>query len=132
VVGKDYGFKLAGKNVTGRVERIVHRVDVNTLDAFEAEKLQLNEIALVRIVFTAPVVFDAYKDCRATGSFIVIDRLSNGTAGAGMIRSAVAVDSASQDQSDLARLRAFEIEFNALVRKHFPHWEAKDVSKLFG
>jgi sulfate adenylyltransferase subunit 1 len=78
------------------------------------------------------VVFDAYKDCRATGSFIVIDRLSNGTAGAGMIRSAVAVDSASQDQSDLARLRAFEIEFNALVRKHFPHWEAKDVSKLFG
>jgi sulfate adenylyltransferase subunit 1 len=132
VVGKDYGFKLAGKNVTGRVERIVHRVDVNTLDAFEAEKLQLNEIALVRIVFTAPVVFDAYKDCRATGSFIVIDRLSNGTAGAGMIRSAVAVNSASQDQSDLARLRAFEIEFNALVRKHFPHWEAKDVSKLFG
>ncbi|MDC7702054.1 sulfate adenylyltransferase subunit CysN [Vogesella indigofera] len=132
VVGKDYGFKLAGKNVTGRVERIVHRVDVNTLDAFEAEKLQLNEIALVRIVFTAPVVFDTYKDCRATGSFIVIDRLSNGTAGAGMIRSAVAVDSASQDQSDLARLRAFEIEFNALVRKHFPHWEAKDVSKLFG
>ncbi|MDC7711285.1 sulfate adenylyltransferase subunit CysN [Vogesella indigofera] len=132
VVGKDYGFKLAGKNVTGRVERIVHRIDVNTLDAFEAEKLQLNEIALVRIVFTAPVVFDAYKDCRATGSFIVIDRLSNGTAGAGMIRSAVAADSASQDQSDLARLRAFEIEFNALVRKHFPHWEAKDVSKLFG
>ena len=131
-VGKDYLFKLAGKTVTGRVERIVHRVDVNTLDAFEAEKLQLNEIGLVRIAFTAPVVFDAYQDCRATGSLIVIDRLSNATSGAGMIRGEAQIDTASQDQNDLARLRAFEIEFNALVRKHFPHWEAKDVSKLFG
>ena len=129
-VGKDYLFKLAGKTVTGRVERIVHRVDVNTLDAFEAEKLQLNEIGLVRIAFTAPVVFDAYSQCRATGSLIVIDRLSNATSGAGMIRGEAQIDSASQDQSDLARLRAFEIEFNALVRKHFPHWDAKDISKL--
>ncbi|MDC7715990.1 sulfate adenylyltransferase subunit CysN [Vogesella sp. DC21W] len=130
-VGKDYSFKLAGKTVTGRVERIVHRVDVNTLDAFEAEKLQLNEIGLVRIAFTAPVVFDAYSLCRATGSLIVIDRLSNATSGAGMIRGEAQIDSASQDQSDLARLRAFEVEFNALVRKHFPHWDAKDISKLF-
>ncbi len=130
-VGKDYSFKLGGKTVTGRVERIVHRVDVNTLDAFEAEKLQLNEIGLVRIGFTAPVVFDHYTQCRATGSLIVIDRLSNATSAAGMIRGEAQIDSASQDQSDLARLRAFEIEFNALVRKHFPHWDAKDISKLF-
>ena len=130
-VGKDYSFKLGGKTVTGRVERIVHRVDVNTLDAFEAEKLQLNEIGLVRIAFTAPVVFDPYTQCRATGSLIVIDRLSNATSAAGMIRGEAQIDSASQDQSDLARLRAFEIEFNALVRKHFPHWDAKDISKLF-
>ncbi len=129
-VGKDYSFKLGGKTVTGRVERIVHRVDVNTLDAFEAEKLQLNEIGLVRIGFTAPVVFDPYTQCRATGSLIVIDRLSNATSAAGMIRGEAQIDSASQDQSDLARLRAFEIEFNALVRKHFPHWDAKDISKL--
>ncbi|WP_147694955.1 sulfate adenylyltransferase subunit CysN [Vogesella mureinivorans] len=129
-VGKDYSFKLGGKTVTGRVERIVHRVDVNTLDAFEAEKLQLNEIGLVRIAFTAPVVFDPYTQCRATGSLIVIDRLSNATSAAGMIRGEAQIDSASQDQSDLARLRAFEIEFNALVRKHFPHWDAKDISKL--
>jgi sulfate adenylyltransferase subunit 1 len=113
------------------VERIVHRVDVNTLDAFEAEKLQLNEIGLVRIAFTAPVVLDPYTQCRATGSLIVIDRLSNATSAAGMIRGEAQIDSASQDQSDLARLRAFEIEFNALVRKHFPHWDAKDISKLF-
>ncbi len=129
-VGKDYSFKLGGKTVTGRVERIVHRVDVNTLDAFEAEKLQLNEIGLVRIAFTAPVVFDPYTQCRATGSLIVIDRLSNATSAAGMIRGEAQIDSASQDQNDLARLRAFEIEFNALVRKHFPHWDAKDISKL--
>lgn len=130
VVGKEYGFKLAGKSLTGRVERIVHRIDVNTLDAFEAEKLQLNEIGLVRIAFNAPVVFDSYKDCRATGSLIVIDRLSNATSAAGMIQREATFDQASQDHNDLARLRAFELELNTLVRKYFPNWEAKDISKL--
>ncbi|MFC3533377.1 sulfate adenylyltransferase subunit CysN [Vogesella facilis] len=128
-VGKEYLFKLAGKSVTGRVERIVHRVDVNTLDAFEAEKLQLNEIGLVRINFTAPVVFDPYRDSRATGSLIVIDRLSNATSGAGMIRSA-ASSSGRNEHDELAHFKAFEQELNTLVRKYFPHWEARDISKL--
>ena len=128
-VGKEYLFKLSGKSVTGRVERIVHRVDVNTLDAFEAEKLQLNEIGLVRIHFTAPVVFDPYRDSRATGSLIVIDRLSNATSGAGMIRSAASVAGPSE-HDELARFKAFEVELNALVRKYFPGWEARDISKL--
>jgi sulfate adenylyltransferase subunit 1 len=130
VVGKEYGFKLAGKVVSGRVAAIEHRVDVNSLQQFDAQELALNEIALCRVELNAPVVFDAYAQCRGTGSFIIIDRLSNATAAAGMV-TAAAESSAEPVSDELARLRAFELEFNQLVRKHFPHWEAKDISKLF-
>ncbi|MCP1288875.1 sulfate adenylyltransferase subunit CysN [Chromobacterium sp. S0633] len=128
--GKEYGFKLAGKFVTGRVEAILHQVDVNTLEQKPAEALHLNEIALCRISLNAPAVIDAYAACRGTGSFIVIDRLSNATAGAGMI-TAARTEQAAAPQDELQRLRAFELELNALVRKYFPHWEAKDIGQLF-
>ncbi|WP_337882303.1 sulfate adenylyltransferase subunit CysN [Chromobacterium haemolyticum] len=128
--GKEYGFKLAGKFVTGRVEAILHQVDVNTLERKPAEALHLNEIALCRISLNAPAVIDAYAACRGTGSFIVIDRLSNATAGAGMIAEARA-EQVAAPQDELQRLRAFELELNALVRKYFPHWEAKDIGQLF-
>lgn len=128
--GKEYGFKLAGKFVTGRVEAILHQVDVNTLERKPAEALHLNEIALCRISLNAPAVIDAYAACRGTGSFIVIDRLSNATAGAGMIAEA-RTEQVAAPQDELQRLRAFELELNALVRKYFPHWEAKDIGQLF-
>jgi sulfate adenylyltransferase subunit 1 len=128
-IGKEYTFKLAGKAVFGRVERIQHRIDVNSLAESQADSLQLNEIALVRIAFNAPVVFDAYTQCRGTGSLIVIDRLSNATAAAGMVVAAAgSAEAAPRDE--LAHFKAFEVELNALVRKFFPHWEAKDISQL--
>ncbi len=128
--GKEYAFKLAGKAVFGRVESILHRIDVNSLAHSNADQLGLNEIGLCRIVVNAPAVFDAYRDCRGTGSLIVIDRMSNATAGAGMITAAAHVEQVAADGDELSRLRAFEAELNALVRKYFPHWEAKDVSQL--
>lgn len=128
--GKEYGFKLAGKFVTGRVEAILHQVDVNTLERKPAEALHLNEIALCRISLNAPAVIDAYAACRGTGSFIVIDRLSNATAGAGMIAEA-RTEQVAAPPDELQRLRAFELELNALVRKYFPHWEAKDIGQRF-
>ncbi|KAF0811513.1 Sulfate adenylyltransferase subunit 1 [Andreprevotia sp. IGB-42] len=129
LVGKEYAFKLGGKSVFGRISRIAHRVDVNTMEKVDASQLSLNEIALVTVEVNAAVVFDSYRQCRGTGGFIIIDRLSNATAGAGMINASAV--SAQQGQVDeLSRLRAFEVELNALVRKHFPDWEARDISKL--
>jgi sulfate adenylyltransferase subunit 1 len=75
-------------------------------------------------------VFDPYAESRGTGNFIVIDRLSNATAGAGMITKALEGHGAQENGDELARLRDFEVELNALVRKYFPHWEAKDISSL--
>lgn len=83
--GRQYVIKLATRSVPGSVSMIHHRIDVNTLEHHDAGELQLNEIGLCTVSVNAPVVFDPYKAHKGTGSFIVIDRLTNGTVGAGMI-----------------------------------------------
>ena len=84
-IGKQYAIKLATRSVFGSVSLIHHRIDVNTLEHHDANALQLNEIGLCTVFVNAPVVFDNYKTHKGTGSFIVIDRLTNSTVGAGMI-----------------------------------------------
>jgi sulfate adenylyltransferase subunit 1 len=131
--GRDYLFKSAGRVVPGRVERILHRIDVNSYAQIEAETLALNEIGLCRVHLDAPVIFDPYKQCRHTGSFIIIDRLTNATAACGMIvaaaESSPGAPSALDEQDELTRLRGFERELNQLVRKYFPHWGTRDISQ---
>jgi bifunctional enzyme CysN/CysC len=83
--GKKYDFKRATSYVPGSIPSIAHRVDVNTLEQGAASELKLNEIGRVRIALDAPIALDGYEYNRTTGAFIVIDRLTNGTVGAGMI-----------------------------------------------
>jgi bifunctional enzyme CysN/CysC len=83
--GKKYDIKRATSYVPGSVASIVNRVDVNTLAEGAASSLSLNEIGKVRIALDSPIALDGYDSNRTTGAFIVIDRLSNGTVGAGMI-----------------------------------------------
>ncbi|OEC35503.1 adenylylsulfate kinase /sulfate adenylyltransferase subunit 1 [Pseudomonas cuatrocienegasensis] len=83
--GKKYDIKRATSYVPGSIVSITHRVDVNTLEHGAASSLQLNEIGQVRIALDAPIALDGYAHNRTTGSFIIIDRLTNGTVGAGMI-----------------------------------------------
>ena len=83
--GKQYDFKIGSRTVTGRINSIRHRIDVNTLEQSPAPSLELNEIGLVEVVLDEGVCFDSYLDNRATGSFIFIDRMTNVTVGAGMI-----------------------------------------------
>jgi bifunctional enzyme CysN/CysC len=87
VPGKQYYIKQATRTVTGSVSRIGYRIDVNTLEKSPASQLKLNEIGLCEFALSAPLAFDPYSQCKGTGSFIVIDRLSNVTVGAGMIVS---------------------------------------------
>ncbi|WP_415879877.1 sulfate adenylyltransferase subunit CysN [Methylomonas sp. TEB] len=91
--GRQYVIKLATRSVSGSVATIHHRIDVNTLEHHDADELKLNEIGLCTVAVNAPVVFDPYKRNKTSGSFIVIDRLSNVTVGAGMI-----VGDASKDE----------------------------------
>lgn len=83
--GRQYYIKLATKMITGSISRILHRTDVNTLEQYDAGHLGLNEIGQCEVALSSPVAFDPYKLCKGTGSFILIDRLSNATVGAGMI-----------------------------------------------
>ncbi|WP_254275387.1 sulfate adenylyltransferase subunit CysN [Halomonas sp. 3H] len=129
--GRQVDIRLAGRSVAGQVAEILHQVDVNTLERLPAERLELNAIARCRVALTAEVPLDDYATSPGTGSFIVIDRLSNVTVGAGMIRAVV--DSEGEGESPSATevdWAGFELELNALVRRYFPHWEAKDLREL--
>jgi sulfate adenylyltransferase subunit 1 len=121
---KQYGFKFATKFVPGVVSTINHKIDVNTMQHAEAVHLNLNEIAEVDIKLTQDVACDSYKKNQGTGAYIIIDRLTNTTVGAGMIIGE------AQTSSDEQKFSEFELEFNSLVRKHFPHWQAVDITKL--
>jgi len=121
--GKEYLFKFATKVTLGSVERIHHRVDVNELSFTPAERMQLNDIAKIDVSLQQPVVVDNYQRNRGTGAFIVIDRLTNVTVGAGMVEEAKAFAATTSRE-----FSAFELELNSLIRKHFPHWDAKDLS----
>jgi len=83
--GKKYDIKRATSYVPGSIASITHSVDVNTLEHGASSSLQLNEIGRVKVSLDAPIALDGYAQNRTTGSFIVIDRLTNGTVGAGMI-----------------------------------------------
>ncbi|KAB0290725.1 sulfate adenylyltransferase subunit CysN [Vibrio fortis] len=123
--GREYDIKIAGKKTVGQVTAVRHQYDINNLATHEASELPLNGIGLCEWSLNETVALDKYRDSADTGGFIVIDRLTNVTVGAGLIRERL--DSVEQKVGDFS---AFEIEFNALVRKHFPHWDAKDISQL--
>ena len=85
VPGRQYLIKQNTRTISGSVPHIRYRIDVNTQSHHPATQLQLNEIGLCEVALSAPISFDPYTVCKGTGSFIVIDRLTNVTIGAGMI-----------------------------------------------
>ncbi|MBD8730657.1 sulfate adenylyltransferase subunit CysN [Pseudomonas sp. CFBP 13710] len=89
--GKKYDIKRATSYVPGSIASIVHKVDVNTLAEGPGSALQLNEIGKVKVSLDSAIALDGYDSNRTTGAFIIIDRLTNGTVGAGMIIAPAAV-----------------------------------------
>ena len=85
VAGRQYDIKLGTKVISATPETIHYRIDVNSLEHQHTEELGLNEIGLVRWRLSEPATFDSYRFNRHSGAFIVIDRISNLTMGAGMI-----------------------------------------------
>lgn len=83
--GRQYEVKLNTTRIAGGISNIRHHVDVNTLEQSQAPTLELNEIARCEITLERPVVADDYRAHHGTGSFIIVDRLTNATVAAGMI-----------------------------------------------
>jgi bifunctional enzyme CysN/CysC len=88
-VGRAYWLKIGAKTVSAQVEAIEHQVDVNTLNESPAASLSLNGIGKVRLGLDQAIAFDPYFLNRDTGGFILIDRFTNATVGAGMVRRAL-------------------------------------------
>src|SRR5579862_7702306 len=83
--GRSYLMRIGTQYVPARVTTLKHKVDVNTLEHMAAKTLALNDIGVCNVATQLPVAFDPYAENRETGAFILIDRFSNATAGAGMI-----------------------------------------------
>jgi bifunctional enzyme CysN/CysC len=87
--GRAYLLKIGARTVGASVTEIKHRVNVNTLEHTAAKRLELNEIGLVNLSLDQAVPFEVYADNRELGGFILIDRISNRTVGAGMLNFAL-------------------------------------------
>ncbi len=122
-IQRSYYIKLGSKLTSGEVEMIHYRVDVNSLNELPAERLELNEIGLLDISVQEPVVFDKYPINRKTGAFIIIDRVTHATVGAGMIEQPLMTSSAAVVQAS-----ALERWLNRWIRRRFPHWGAKEIN----
>ena len=102
--GRNYLLKIGTKTVTATVAPVKHKLNIETMEHVAAEQLQLNEIGVVELELDRPIAFDPYRENRDTGGFILIDRLSNNTVGAGLIHF-------------------------ALHRSHNVKWQALDIDK---
>ena len=124
--GRTYDIKRATSVVSGNFEHINYKIDVNTYERTQVNELELNDIASCKMLLTQPIAADAYITNRLTGSFIVVDRITNDTVGAGMI---VGVSRRDEDISKLANKNYTDAEkaLNAYIRTHFPEWNCKEV-----
>jgi bifunctional enzyme CysN/CysC len=102
--GRSYLIRLGSATASAQVTEIKHRVDVNSQEHLAAKQLELNELGQVNLSLDRPLAFAAFADNRALGSFVLIDRQSLATVGAGVI--------------DFALRRAGNL-----------HWQATDVDK---
>ena len=102
--GRQYLLKLGTATVPAQISGLKHKIDVNTLDHLAGKTLQLNEVGYCNFALGSALAFDPYRENRDTGGFILIDRFTNATVGAGMI--------------DFSLMRATNV-----------HWQALDVNK---
>jgi len=102
--GRSYWLKIGTQLVSASIHAPKYLVNVNTLEHTAAKTLELNSIGVTNIVTDKPIPFEAYSENRSLGGFIVIDKMTNATVGAGMINF-------------------------SLRRSQNVHWQALDVSR---
>jgi sulfate adenylyltransferase subunit 1 len=123
---KTYDIKISTAVVSGAFEHINYKIDVNTYERTQVNKLGLNDIASCKMLLTRPIASDSYDTNRQTGSFIVVDRVTSNTVGAGMI-----VD-VSRRENDISKINEksytdAEKALNSYIRDNFPEWECKII-----
>lgn len=102
--GRPYWLQIGTRTVSASISEIKHRIDVNTQEAMAAKRLALNEVGVCNLSLDEPIAFEPYARNRTLGGFILIDRQTNATVGAGTL--------------DFALRRAGNV-----------HWQHLDVDK---
>jgi bifunctional enzyme CysN/CysC len=102
--GRAYWLKLGTQMVSATVQEPKYSIDVNTMQHMAAKTLDLNAIGVAEIATDKPIVFEAYADNRTLGGFILIDKITNATVGAGMLHF-------------------------SLRRAQNVHWQATDITR---
>jgi bifunctional enzyme CysN/CysC len=87
--GRPYLMKIGTQTVTASITEPKYKVNVNTMEHLAAKQLGVNEIGVVNLALDRQIAFDAYRNNRDTGGFILINRMTNNTVGAGMINFAL-------------------------------------------
>jgi bifunctional enzyme CysN/CysC len=104
--GRSYVMKIGTQTVSATVAPLKYRVNVDTLEHLAAKKLELNDIGVCALELSRPVVFEPYTATRDLGGFILIDRISNATVGAGLLHFALR-------RSDNVHWQAFDVDKQA-------------------
>ncbi|MDG1146855.1 MAG: sulfate adenylyltransferase subunit CysN [Crocinitomicaceae bacterium] len=125
-LNQNYDIKRGTSVVSGSFEHINYKVDVNTFERKQVHALGVNDIASCKMLLNQPIAADAYTANRFTGSFIVVDRITNNTVGAGMILGV------SRREDDLKKITSKEYTdsekaLNQFIRANFPEWDCKKV-----
>ncbi|MGZ4306535.1 MAG: adenylyl-sulfate kinase, partial [Solirubrobacteraceae bacterium] len=87
--GRDYLMRIGGKTVSATVAPLKHKVKIDSSERLAATRLEMNEIGVAAIELGEPIAFDRYHDNRDTGGFVLVDRITSETVGAGLIEFAL-------------------------------------------
>lgn len=125
-LSRNYLLKTTSTLVSVHFENIHYKLDVNSYEQIQTDRFCLNDIGSCTLTLNRPIVADPYRMNRSTGSFVIIDRITNNTIGAGMIMGH------SQHESDKTTVnhREYtqeEIDLNQYVCKEFPEWGCRSI-----
>lgn len=126
VTNSEYIFKFSTKSCVGKIPLLNHKININTFDKFyeNIEQLEVNEIANASVLLTDKVAVDKYADLPNTGSFVIINRNTNATVGAGMVSN---ISNYTSPEFEGKKYTSAEYELNSYIRKHYPEWGCKEI-----
>ena len=123
-INNNYIIKRATSVINGTFESIEYKKDINSFKEMATDSLELNDIARCTLSLDRNIAIDPYHKNRYTGSFIIIDRYTNSTVGAGMIVDSIQSSQFSDQKKEYTQA---EIALNAYIRENFPEWGCKEI-----
>lgn len=128
ILHKSYIIKLATSQIKGTFIAINYKKNINNFSETNTTSLHMNDIGKCDLQLEQSLTVDLYIDCKSTGSFIIIDRYSNDTLGAGIITDITKIDHKNQfDDKNMRKYTKSEKALNAYIRKKFPEWKCRAI-----